>query len=414
MRSISLLVSLFLLLLCAACGTNSSGSPDSNDPPQDASDSNDPADSEEGSESGDAPDETGADIVADVPESSELPHTDDVSEETGNTFVIGEGACCLSTDGTTAVWAESGAIWIVTLPDGEPTALSPGTGDQTDPVLSGSRVIWADNRDGDYDLYQWDLSSELESPIVQAMGDQMAPSLDEDDLVWVDRRKPPYDAKSGDIWHWNLLEPLNTAGPLKEDNAEQDHPFVRQGQVVWSDYSADADGFYTEVADPNENNADIHGYDLIGGVPFIVTEDLSKQLRPTIEDGVVVWLDWRGIQPQPKYAEFGLYMRDLSVDGPEVKIAVSGWDHPELWERPFIHGGHVAWIAEDPTDEAGKTELFISKVSSTTAEVPLRLHAGSPVGIDLRQGVIGWVGEGKLRVLGIDEALAESTPVDTP
>ncbi len=404
---------LFLLMgACAGDGDNNSGTGEEEDVSVDATDGEDAKSEDARTE--DTRDD-GSDRDTRVFGDADLPEDVRMDPDTasgGGGLAIGEDACCLSTDGNRAVWAEGGIIWSVQLPDGAPEALAPSTGSQTDPTLSGDTVVWADDRDGTSRLHSWDFTTGEESILLEEIpGEMRAPHLDDVELVWVIQTNPD-DARTADIWHWTLGSDPTSATALTSDNAEQDHPFVKDGLVVWSDYSADPDGFYTVEADPNENNADIIGYDLALKASFLVTDDPSKQLRPAIEDGVVVWLDWRGIQPQPKYAEFALYTRDMKTMGPEIKIAVSSWAHPELWERPFIHDGHVAWIAEDPTGSNGVTELFMSAVSATAAEAPLRLHAGAPRGIDFRDGVIGWVGAKELHVLPKESALTGATAVE--
>ena len=410
---------LILMLLMGACAGNDGGNSGSEGEadvtgddvvlPGDTTDAEDPRDAP--GDTGDVHTDRDTRDLPDVATPDDARPDPDTTSDSGG-LTIGEDACCLSTDGNRAVWAEGGIIWSVQLPDGAPESLAPSTGIQTDPTLSGDTVIWADDRDGTSRLHSWNFSSGEESVLLEALdGEMRAPHLDGDDLVWV-AQADPEDPRTADIWHWELGSDPTSAKALIADDAEQDHPFVKDGLVVWSDYYADPQGFYTVEADPNANNADIRGYDLALKATFLVTDDPSKQLRPAIEDGVVVWLDWRGIQPQPKYAEFALYTRDMKTMGPEIKVAVSSWAQPELWERPFIHDGHVAWIAEDPTASTGVTELFMSAVSATAAGTPMRLHAGAPRGIDFRDGVIGWVGAKELHVLTKESALTQATTLE--
>ena len=59
--------------------------------------------------------------------------------------------------------------------------------DQTDPVLSGDRLVWADDRTGDQDLWMADLAAGTSGLLYTAAGDQDAPSLDGTTLVFVSR-----------------------------------------------------------------------------------------------------------------------------------------------------------------------------------------------------------------------------------
>ena len=81
-------------------------------------------------------------------------------------------------DGTRVVWADhrSGNWDLYTAdlsqpnPVGVPLVVAPG--DQTNPQLSGDRVVWQDNRNGDWDIYSGSLSSGAVATVCTAAGDQ--------------------------------------------------------------------------------------------------------------------------------------------------------------------------------------------------------------------------------------------------
>jgi hypothetical protein len=169
-------------------------------------------------------------------------------------------------------------------------------------------------------------------------------------------------------------------------------------RVVWTDFRNDPDGQYMDVQDTQENNGDIMGFDLSTGELFIVTDNLGKQLRPAIEGESVVWLDWRddegdnpiGVQPEPKYHNFKIYHRSLP-EGEEIYLESGGWLQPELWRRPGIHDGHVAWISDAQSDEG--TQLLVAPLAGGLPQV-VHHTSGVLTGLDFRDGAIGWIGDG--------------------
>jgi hypothetical protein len=74
-----------------------------------------------------------------------------------------------------------------------------------------------------------------------------------------------------------------------------------------------------------------------------LTDDPSKQARPATDGKTVVWLDWRGISPEPKYKEFEIYARPVT-GGAERLLGKTGWSQPQLWRRPAVAGDYVAWV----------------------------------------------------------------------
>jgi beta propeller repeat protein len=95
------------------------------------------------------------------------------------------------TDGTNVVWVEStgpgtGQIWLKNLSTGVSKQISTTASDKASPRISGNRVVWADDRAGNWDLYTYDLSTGIESPLVTGAGDQLDPDIDGDHVVYTD------------------------------------------------------------------------------------------------------------------------------------------------------------------------------------------------------------------------------------
>ena len=240
-------------------------------------------------------------------------------------FLKGNGALAVGLGGT--IWVYDRSLGTKRMLDTTASAI------QKDPVLDGTTVIWSDRRNGEnFDLYVHDLTTGQTQALIVAPGDQDEPHLCGQRLVWIDRRLPPHEAAQREVWTLDISgqdEPRQ----LTEDEAEQTQPHCSGDRIVWTDYSADGDGVYLPIADPAANNGDIIGYDLSTDAVFVVTDHPSKQVRPAIHDSRVVWLDWRGINPEPKYSAFKVFGGELDSElnvVAEHELATSSWQRPSL------------------------------------------------------------------------------------
>ncbi|MFO0744209.1 MAG: hypothetical protein U1F43_00855 [Myxococcota bacterium] len=293
-----------------------------------------------------APDADATQVVPDAGDAFDPSSVDQIS--------VGPTACCLTMDGMRAVWSEGGDLWMVRLDTGkkEPLVVAPGV--QKDPVLDGDRLVWADQRGGDFDLWTLTFANGVAGqPVLLrgGAGDQDQPAVSGSRVVWIGRDNAPYSPLEAEVYALDLRV-ANSERRLTTDAFEQTQPDVDGDKVVWADYSLSVAGQYLPEADPLRNNADILGFDLATGLAFEVTRDPSKQLAPTIDGDVIAWLDWRGINPEPKYSEFQVFARRLG-DPLERRLAWSSWDRPELWRRPAVAHGIVVFIAEPTTPMSG-------------------------------------------------------------
>jgi beta propeller repeat protein len=413
--------------LAACSGGASDTSSEQSDTAVQTSDANDEATPNEdvtSEQSSDAlgPDPTDAVEVASDDSVSATEDTEDIADDESTIDVetdepvvtegwgiveleVGESGCCLSLSQDHIVWAEDDDIRLYDRATGIISVVVEHPAIQKDPVLSDSHLIWADQRDGDFDLYIMDLDTMEISPLVTEVGDQIAASMDGDRLVWVDTPAGDIDSYLAEIWSLDLAS-ADPALRLTDDLSEQSHPHVHGHKVVWADFRNDPDGQYMDPQGTSENNGDIMGYDLGTNLAFVVTEDPAKQLRPAIEGDHVVWLDWRdkqdpiGIEPEPKYHHFQVYVKMLP-EGEEVFLESGGWQHPELWRRPGIHDGMVAWIAE-----LDGTHVYVAPISTG---VPVKVHSevGVLQALDLSNGAIGWIGDGALGVAPLETVLMD-------
>ena len=76
-------------------------------------------------------------------------------------------------------------------------------GHQWDPAIWGDRIVWMDDRNGNRDVYMYDLKTNKEIPICTAEEDQGHPAIWGDRIVWRDERNGNEDiyisASSGTV-----------------------------------------------------------------------------------------------------------------------------------------------------------------------------------------------------------------------
>ena len=117
--------------------------------------------------------------------------------------------------------------------------------------ISGSRLVWQDNRNeledryNHYDIYAYDLRNDQEFPVAVAPGAQQQPAIYGDTMVWKDNRNSPQRGtpKSGcgnctdnqfDIYSYNLV--TGEERPLVETGYYNGPPSIHGQLVVWQQF----------------------------------------------------------------------------------------------------------------------------------------------------------------------------------
>lgn len=213
--------------------------------------------------------------------------------------------------GTRVVWVDSGAdagVWVADLATGQRRRLSVGVGDSPsisgrlvcytalgdvhvsdartgkDRVISapsaragncdisGTTVVWQDERFGNPDIFGYDLSTRTEFRITSDESAQTMPRVDGHLVVWQDDVKGPDDT---DIVATDLssgVTRLICAAP-----GAQSFPEVSRGRIVWTDTRFGRD------------DTAVFLYDLVSGVETRVTDDAAWSGGPAISGSRIVY-----------------------------------------------------------------------------------------------------------------------------
>ncbi len=239
--------------------------------------------------------------------------------------------------------------------------VSPSTGDQQVPAISGDTVVWEDYRNEATtkgDIYGFDLRTLTEFPVCTAIGEQWLPSIDGRTVVWQDARNAPTVLTLFDLYSFDTVS--RTEAPVSVSARTKWNPSIQGSRVVWeerisgSNYDirsivlggglptticAAANGQYEASVWGNTavwqdfrsgTNDDIYAYDFTTGTEMPVCTASGDQIFPEIYGTRVVWEDYR--------SGSHIYMKDLAT-GVETKLtSVTS----EKWQ-PVISDRYVVW-----------------------------------------------------------------------
>jgi beta propeller repeat protein len=267
------------------------------------------------------------------------------------------------------------------------------TNAQKFPAIYGDIVVFEDNRNGNWDLYGYNLSTSTEFPICTNAGDQMRPKIYGSIVVWYDTRNGNWD-----IYGYNLS--TSTEFPVCTNPHDQYDPAIYENLVVWADYrngNRDIYGYnlststefpvrtipndqldpalYGDILiyeDHRNGNPDIYGYNLSTSTEFPICTNTSPQYDPAIYGNTVVWLDWRSGR------DIYGYNLSTSTEFPVCAIGNSQND-------PAIHQDIVVW----QDDRSGSYDIYGYDLSTST-EFPVCTAIGGQYNTAIYDNVVVW------------------------
>jgi beta propeller repeat protein len=94
--------------------------------------------------------------------------------------------------GSRVVWQDeingNWDVYMYDLDTGSHYQITNEESDQMNPAIYGDKIVWQDDREGDWDVYELDLSTGVEEVVSAAAGDQTSPRIFENTIVWEDER----------------------------------------------------------------------------------------------------------------------------------------------------------------------------------------------------------------------------------
>ncbi|MGA1826302.1 MAG: TolB family protein, partial [bacterium] len=231
--------------------------------------------------------------------------------------------------------------------------------EQKHPAISQNVVVWQDNRNGDFDIYLYDIAEQLEMNLTPISGDQTHPVTDGSRVVWQDNRNG-----NDDIYLYDRATEEEKC--IGCDNNSQIKPAISGEWIVWQDN--------------RYGNWDIFVYNMTTEEVRNITENIDDQVNPSISDHIVTWEDYR-------HGLGEIYSLDLST-GEDLPLT----DDEVNQTNPVISEGKVAWIDQSTGtrriylyDRAEGVGSFITEGLSESAQAALA--GGYMIYTDYSQGV---------------------------
>ncbi len=202
-------------------------------------------------------------------------------------------------------------------------------GRMEDPDIYGDIIVWADYRNGNWDIYMYNLSSNEDRQITKNASDQEHPSICGDIIVWQDSR-----GEKTNIWMYNISSGIER--PVCPINMSQIMPRIHNNKIVWSEYDWHGKGY------PNIVLYDLEKEDKI----YVTNNSSIYQTSPTIFEDKIVWVDlrngdsdaWVSWEVYPVKVNSDIYIYNITSKK-EMIIC----NHPAGQWQPAIHGTKIIW-----------------------------------------------------------------------
>ncbi|HZE88058.1 MAG TPA: hypothetical protein VE404_00855, partial [Verrucomicrobiae bacterium] len=252
---------------------------------------------------------------------------------------------------------------------------SAANADQQLPDLLGTRLVWQDNREGNWDIFTIDLGGGAADNLTSGQAaDQMHPSTDGRYVVWQDRRNGNWDIFLHDLTNGTTI-------PFATEIADQENPVVDAPWVVWQENRSGQHDIVARNIDTNETVevsagdpglhdqlrpaisgatvafedyrfglAEIFTYDLDARQERRITNDVDNQTRASIDGNTVVWVDERDHNRE-------LYMFDLA-SGVEKRLTYTATDETS----PRVRDGRIVYV--DFTAGAGDPSVSLYAIAT--------------------------------------------------
>ncbi len=226
---------------------------------------------------------------------------------------------------------------------------------QIDPEKSGSTIVYADDRNGNWDIYAYELGSMQERRLTTDPLTQWEPQINGVYVVWV-------DGNQSDIVLYRL--DTNETRRITNDPYRQNHPDVYGNYIIWEDNRhGRADVYLYNIAEntttwltpgmggagpaisfsravwiSNVNGNKVYQYDLATKQISQVTNTSSEQREPATYYRWIAWDDWRD------HISMDIYVYDTKT-GQEIRVT----NETSRQRFPLVSWSWVVW-ADDRND----------------------------------------------------------------
>jgi beta propeller repeat protein len=188
------------------------------------------------------------------------------------------------------------------------------------PVIYGNRIVWQDYRNGNADIYIYDLSTKNEISTTN-LSEQINPAIDGNNVVWQDYRNGDYDI---------YLQNLSTKKQTRiTTSGRTSTPDIYGNRIVYT----------KDVYNEREGWSELYMYDLStrkeNQIPII-----RSSHAPSIYGNRIVWLDFDTFNGGDYY----ICMYDLSTKN-QTQIAKGDFHAGEAVDMPDIYDKRIVYEA---------------------------------------------------------------------
>src|SRR3989344_3844353 len=233
--------------------------------------------------------------------------------------------------GNKIVWEENRNgnwdIYMYNLATSTETRITTNTGDQRSTKIYNDKIVYRDLRNGNYDIYMYNLATSTETRITTNTAEQNYPAIYGDKIVWYDRRNGNYD-----IYMYNLATSTETR--ITTNTAIQIYPRIYGDKIVYQDY--------------RNGNYDIYMYNLTTSTETRITTNTAEQYAAEIYNDKIVYKDYRN-------GNYDIYMYNLATST-ETRITYNTFDD----DLPVIYNNIIVWY-KGPV--VGSHDIYMTDLS---------------------------------------------------
>jgi beta propeller repeat protein len=226
------------------------------------------------------------------------------------------------------------------------TQITTNPSNSLNPDIYGNTIVWQDDRNGNWDIYIYNLSTRQELHTTNT-ANQVSPAIYGNRVVWEDERNGGHDIYLQDLATKKQTR-ITTSGKAL-------YPKIYDNRIVWMD--------------GRNGNWDIYMYDLSTSKEYQITTNNSTQANPDIYKDKIVWRDERNMEDNP-YLHVQIYMYNLSTSV-ESPVNYEEGTHFVL-SSPRIYGNTIVWMAEGV---ATNYNIYVYDLATSTLNM-----IGSPYG----------------------------------
>ena len=257
--------------------------------------------------------------------------------------------------------AEAAAPVLSLLDGGAESPVIAQAGIQFHPAVDGSRVVFADSRNGNYDVYMRDVGTGVETRITTDSDTQQHPAVSQDFVVWEDWRGTGVKIRALDLRTGVEFQPaVGGAGA-------ESWPRISGHRMVYGS---------------NRNsNHDVYMWDFDLGGEIAIAADAATSHDPDIGGDLVVWQESRG-----GAADANIMMRSVAggTPGPAVQVTTS----TAAQSNPATDGARVVY--EDVRN--GNYDIYMYD-PATGVETRITSNPAAQRNPDISGNVIVWEDE---------------------